>query len=131
MATKKTTDDDEPDFEESVTKLQQIVAELESGSLGLEESLARFEQGTGLLRSCYQFLESAEQKIEILTRLSEDGTALTEPFDAQASAEKADARRQDHANSKTGREEPGPPVNEAIVDDDDVSPDADVRSLFD
>jgi exodeoxyribonuclease VII small subunit len=129
MAKKKSAKTDEPKFEESVVRLQQIVAELESGSLGLEESLAQFEQGTGLLRSCYQFLESAEQKIEILTRLSEDGTVSTEPFEAKASAEKTDARRRNHTRSAIDDEQS--PPKETVTDDDDVPPDADVRSLFD
>ena len=57
-------------FEESLTELQSIVSELEDGSLGLEASLARFERGVGLLRMCYVILESAEQKIETLTRFN-------------------------------------------------------------
>lgn len=58
-------------FEESLTELQFIVCELEDGSLGLEASLARFERGVGLLRACHVILESAEQKIETLTRFQD------------------------------------------------------------
>ena len=55
-------------FEDSLTELQAIVADLEDGSLGLESSLARFERGVGLLHACYVILDSAEQKIEVLTQ---------------------------------------------------------------
>ena len=61
----------EESFEESLTELQSIVSELEDGSLGLEASLARFERGVGLLRACHVILESAEQKIETLTRFND------------------------------------------------------------
>jgi exodeoxyribonuclease VII small subunit len=77
-------------FEGALTQLQQIVHQLEEGDLGLESSLARFEEGIGLLRSCYQILERAEQKIEILTGQDAAGNPLTEPFDATATFEGGD-----------------------------------------
>ena len=74
MAKRKTTEPQTAtteSFEESLTELQSIVSELEDGSLGLEASLARFERGVGLLRTCHVILESAEQKIETLTRFND------------------------------------------------------------
>ena len=65
-------------FEESLTELQMIVADLEEGSLGLESSLARFERGVGLLRACYVILDSAEQKIEILAQGDATGSSPSE-----------------------------------------------------
>lgn len=135
-AEKKTADKpDESTFEESVDELQVIVGELESGALGLEESLSRFEQGTGLLRSCYKFLESAEQKIEILTRMSDDGEATTEPFDAETSVDKAATKRKSRAKAKpkpaAAKEVPKAAPPNADDNDDEVAADADARSLFD
>ncbi|HEY4259598.1 MAG TPA: exodeoxyribonuclease VII small subunit, partial [Schlesneria sp.] len=46
-------------FEESLGELQMIVSELEDGEIGLETSLARFERGIRLLRTCYSILEAA------------------------------------------------------------------------
>jgi exodeoxyribonuclease VII small subunit len=66
-------------FEESLVELQSIVEELEDGSLGLESSLARFERGIGILRSCYQILEMSERKIEVLTDV--DATDEESPFE--------------------------------------------------
>ena len=77
-------------FEASLTQLQKIVAELEDGKISLEESLQRFERGVGLLRSCYQILEQAEQKIEILTGFDANGNPLTAPFDASATVGQPD-----------------------------------------
>ena len=79
-----------PSFEASLAELQGIVADLEDGSIGLEQSLARYERGVLLLKTCYQVLERAEQRIEILVNLKADGTAVTQPFDASTTAD-ADA----------------------------------------
>lgn len=81
------TSEPQPTFEDSLAQLQQIVHDLEEGNLGLEASLARFEQGTKLLRNCYQFLERAEQKIEILTGTNAAGEAVTATFEATATFE--------------------------------------------
>ena len=78
----------EPSFEEALQALQNIVESLESGSLGLEESLARFEEGIGLLKTCNDVLEQAEQRIETLTGVDADGNSTTEPFENEATIEK-------------------------------------------
>jgi exodeoxyribonuclease VII small subunit len=75
-----------PTFEQSLDELQQIVRELEDGSLGLQDSMQQFERGIGLLRGCYQILEQAEQRIEVLLSMDADGSPLTAPFDASATA---------------------------------------------
>ena len=54
------------DFEKSLQALEQIVAGMESGELGLEESLARFEQGIKLARQCQDTLAEAELRVEQL-----------------------------------------------------------------
>jgi len=71
---------DEPTFEAALSELEAIVHQLEEGDLGLAESLARYEQGVKHLRRCYQLLKAAEQKIELLTGVDANGTAITEPF---------------------------------------------------
>lgn len=53
-------------FEESVDRLEQIVKQLEDGDLTLEASLALFEEGVGLARSCQAMLEAASGTIERL-----------------------------------------------------------------
>lgn len=77
-------------FETALEHLQTIVHELEEGDLGLETSLARFESGVSLLRSCYRILEQAEQKIEILTGADANGDPVTAPFDATATMSAAE-----------------------------------------
>lgn len=73
-----------PSFEGAIVELQSIVGQLEDGSLPLEESMEQFERGISLLRNCYQVLEKAEQRIEVLTSVAEDGTVETDSFDASA-----------------------------------------------
>jgi exodeoxyribonuclease VII small subunit len=73
-----------PTFEAALAEIQQVLESLEDGSVGLEESLQRFERGTALLRHCYALLESAERRIEILTGRDADGTPTTALFDSEA-----------------------------------------------
>lgn len=53
-------------FGEAMRELEAIVAQLESGRLELEESLARYERGVALVRSLQTKLETAEQKVTTL-----------------------------------------------------------------
>jgi len=68
-------------FEHSLAELEAVVHDLEEGQLGLAEALARYEQGVKHLKHCYQLLEAAERKIELLTDVADNGTPGTEPFD--------------------------------------------------
>ncbi|MCU4676837.1 exodeoxyribonuclease VII small subunit [Catenovulum sp. 2E275] len=53
-------------LETSMAELEQVVEQLESGDLPLEEALKQFERGVGLVRASQQKLDAAEQKIKIL-----------------------------------------------------------------
>ena len=68
-------------FEESMKKLADIVAELENGNLNLDESVKRFEEGMKVAKQCNTILEEAEKKITIL--LEKDGELKEENFDAE------------------------------------------------
>lgn len=111
-------DADPPSFEAALTELQQIVGELEAGNLGLEDSLKQFERGSSLLRHCYQLLESAERRIEILTGRTEEGEPITAPFDATATHEPA--------TSKAGRR----PRPRSTTQPADAEPTTDREALF-
>lgn len=67
-------------FEDSMKRLEEIVRHLEAGDLPLEESLALFEEGTALIRSCSAILDKAEQKV-VLLRAGKDGSISEEPFE--------------------------------------------------
>ncbi len=68
-------------FELSLAALETIVHGLEDGQPGLGVSLQLYEQGIQHLQRCYQLLDAAEQKIELLTSVDEQGRATTAPFD--------------------------------------------------
>jgi exodeoxyribonuclease VII small subunit len=104
---------DEPTFEASLSELQDLVRVLEEGALDLDESIARFERGISLLRRCYQALERAEQKIELLTGFDRSGNPVTAPFDAAATLDPSNAtvsKRQ----TKTTRKKPEPEVEPGL-----------------
>jgi len=51
-------------FEEAITRLEKIVAELESGSVSLEESVAFFKEGMELTQYCRERLTKAELELK-------------------------------------------------------------------
>ena len=53
-------------FEESMTRLDEIVKALEAGDVPLEESMKLFEEGTKLAASCSALLDTAELKVSKL-----------------------------------------------------------------
>lgn len=55
-------------FESALEELEQVVEQLESGELSLEDSLSAFEKGVGLVRFCNQKLNEVEKKIEMLVK---------------------------------------------------------------
>ncbi|MFU0833319.1 MAG: Exodeoxyribonuclease 7 small subunit [Oscillospiraceae bacterium] len=58
-------------FEKAVARLEEIVAQMESGETTLEESLKLFEEGSALSSLCYRKLAEAEQKIREIEELNE------------------------------------------------------------
>ncbi len=67
------------DFEKSLQNLEKIVSNMESGELGLEESLAQFENGIKLARNCQDTLTNAEFRVEQL--IEKNGLQQTIPFE--------------------------------------------------
>ncbi|MDD5907521.1 MAG: exodeoxyribonuclease VII small subunit [Clostridia bacterium] len=74
MAKKKT-------FEQSMSRLEEIVAALEKGDAPLEESLALFQEGTRLISACGKALDQAQQQLKLLVQ-GENGPEL-EDFDGE------------------------------------------------
>lgn len=54
-------------FEEAIEELESIIEQVESGQVGLEESLARYERGMKLVSQCRAILETAEKRIAELS----------------------------------------------------------------
>ena len=119
MAKKKpVTGGDQPaTFEEALSELEAVVADLEKGELGLAESLARYEVGIRRIREWQDQLKRAERRIALLSGVAADGKPITQPFeDAEFDSleKKASARGQRRTSKR--------PAGPSEVDDD--------RSLF-
>lgn len=54
-------------FEKAMQELQEIVSSLENGNAPLDESLVLFEKGVALVKFCNDKLDSARQKVIMLT----------------------------------------------------------------
>ena len=76
--TEKETQDNT--FEEALQKLELAVEKLDEGSLSLEEAMSAFEDGVRWSRECHQFLEKAEERVEIILK-NESGKYETKPFE--------------------------------------------------
>ncbi len=87
-------------FESALAQIEQIIERIESGEVGLEQSLAEYERGVTLINHCRSKLDSARQSVEDLTRKlaqADDGSAsgtgggggaeADEPDDAESSEE--------------------------------------------
>ena len=68
------------DFEKSLTRLETLVYEMESGELALEQMIKHFEEGSKLVTLCSKKLNEVEQKIEKLVK--KEGVMGSEPFEA-------------------------------------------------
>ena len=66
-------------FEEALTRLEEIVRELENGAAPLDRSLAMFEEGVTLVKLCGNRLDEAERRIAVLTK-TENGSYEEQPF---------------------------------------------------
>jgi exodeoxyribonuclease VII small subunit len=71
-------------LEKSLTDLEALVEELESGDLPLDKAMKKFEEGIKLTRGCQAALKEAEQKVEILMKTA-GGEESLETFDADGS----------------------------------------------
>ena len=70
-------------FEAALEELQNIVASLEAGNVGLDKSLGLYERGVELVRLCNARLDEAQQRVEAV-RASADGSVITVPFGGEA-----------------------------------------------
>jgi len=97
--------DQRPSFEQSLAELERIVRRLESGELGLEESLAQYEKGVQLIRQCHQLLAEAERRIQVVAGSDVDGQPILQPFrEADASLDQKRELRSRRRDAQTWTE---------------------------
>ncbi len=74
MAKKKT-------FEEALENLEEIVSAIESGEIGLAESIDKYAAGAKLIKYCRGVLDTAEKKIQMLTTGDNDTLTVSGELD--------------------------------------------------
>lgn len=67
-------------FEDSMTRLEEIVNQMESGEQPLEDTLRLFKEGMRLSEFCSGALTEAQRKVEVLVKKA-DGTYDKAPLD--------------------------------------------------
>ena len=105
-------------FEASLTELNDLVNRLESGSLGLSDSIGAYERGVAILRRLHEQLADVEERVRLLVRIDDQGRPILEEIgSATTSPEKTSrptgggsptdsdttARRAARSASRTGR----------------------------
>ncbi len=70
----------EMSFEEAMAALEQVVAQLESGSVPLEQSISLYERGAALKAHCEAKLSAAEEKVAQITEAA-DGSVTAKPVE--------------------------------------------------
>ena len=75
-------------FEGAMDRLEEIVEQMESGKMMLEELIVRYEEGMKLVKVCQERLTSAEQRIEIITR-NNAGKPIVKDFEPTVEKEHA------------------------------------------
>jgi exodeoxyribonuclease VII small subunit len=84
-------------FEGAMDRLEEIVEQMESGKMMLEELIVRYEEGMKLVKICQERLTSAEQRIEIITR-NNAGKPVVKNFEPAAEKEPAARPEEKGAN---------------------------------
>ena len=108
-------------FEAALARLEDIVHRLEDGDVGLAEALEHYEQAVGYLRQCYQLVERAERKIELLCGVDAEGRAEVEIFADPGNEEgeltsKAAQRSQRRSRTMRPRRDDLTPPEDEILD---------------
>jgi exodeoxyribonuclease VII small subunit len=91
-------------FEDALRELEGILGEIETGELGLEQSLQKYERGNFLIQHCRGVLNSAEKQIDLLSRAA-DGSLASTPMAVQHTEENGAAGEADENQETAGEPE--------------------------
>lgn len=67
-------------FEDAMHRLDTIVEAMESGEIGIEESITRYEEAMQLAAHCREILDKSEQRIKKI-QIDAAGKPKVEPFE--------------------------------------------------
>ncbi|MFC3174339.1 exodeoxyribonuclease VII small subunit [Novosphingobium bradum] len=68
-------------FEDALRALEDVVRQLESGEVPLDDSITLYERGEALRRLCQARLDAAQARIERIVAGADGQAAGTQPFD--------------------------------------------------
>lgn len=77
-------------FEDAIEQLETLIDQIESGEIGLEESLKRYEQGSALIKRCRAILDQTQERIAELTAGPDGGLSVQSGENQGDQAEDAD-----------------------------------------
>jgi exodeoxyribonuclease VII small subunit len=118
-------------FETSLAELNDVVNRLESGALGLSDSIGAYERGVAILRRLHEQLADVEERVRLLVRIDDQGRPILEPIGSGASPQEktgrpsgggqatdgdTSARRAARPASRTGRPKQLPGMDDAGED---------------
>ena len=86
----------EQNFEGAIARLEEIVEAMESDKMPLEELIVRYEEGVKLVKVCQEKLETAERRIEVISKGAGGKPQLTE-FQAGAIASSSPAKTEERS----------------------------------
>lgn len=72
----------EMSFEDALRALEQVVRQLESGDVALDQSIALYERGEALRQHCQARLDAAQARIEAIVQDARGQATGTRPFDS-------------------------------------------------
>jgi exodeoxyribonuclease VII small subunit len=96
-------------FEKELARLEEIVSKLEAGALGLDESIALYEEGAKCLKACQARLARAEARIKQLSEgaggpeLAEFEAKESDGSDKSDSSDESDPAPKPRARKPRGR----------------------------
>jgi exodeoxyribonuclease VII small subunit len=107
-------------FETSLAELNDLVNRLESGTLGLSDSIGAYERGVTILRQLHEQLADVEERVRLLVRIDDQGRPILTDIGA-ASAEASTSaqtqpRRAPRSAPRTGRPKRLPGMDDAGED---------------
>ena len=87
-------------FEDALTQLEELVQDMESDRMPLEELIEKYERGSNLYRICEKRLDEAQGRIEII-RKKRNGETVVEPFgEEEAKKEKEEDPNEEDPESE-------------------------------
>ena len=102
-----------PPFEAALAELGELVNRLESGTLGLSESIGAYEKGVVLLHGLHEQLAAVEERVRMLVRVDEHGRPILETPDVGKPGREKPTRtaaRSGRAKRLPGMDDAGEPL---------------------